>query len=76
MKVVYNKEECIGCGTCLFICPVFFEMADDGKPFLKGSSKNDGTGNFELEIKDIKEEDIKCLKEAVEACPVQAIEVN
>lgn len=68
MKTELEREKCIGCGSCAALCEEYFEMAEDGKSNLKGSSKNLKTGNFELET-----EKAGCIKEAVEACPVQII---
>lgn len=31
MSITVNKETCIGCGTCVALCPKTFEMGDDGK---------------------------------------------
>lgn len=30
-KYKVNKEKCIGCGTCLAVCPGATEIEDDGK---------------------------------------------
>lgn len=58
MKVKIDKEKCIGCGTCVAIAPKSFELADDGKA-------------QPLEpLKDTEEK----IKEAVDSCPVSAIE--
>ncbi len=69
-KIIQNYEECIGCGTCVAICPKFWEMGDEGKARLKGGKKNSETGDYELEI-----EKIGCNKDAAEACPVQVIKI-
>lgn len=71
MKIILERDKCIGCGTCTVLCPKFFEMAEDGKATLKGSKKNEETGNFKLEVRDL-----ECIKEAIESCPVQIIKVE
>lgn len=52
-----DKNTCIGCGACAATCPEVFEMGDDGKSHVKKSAKG-------------KE---KCIPEAIENCPVDAI---
>ena len=37
--VKIDKTKCIGCGTCVAVCPDVFEIGDDGKAKVK-SSKN------------------------------------
>jgi len=68
-KIVHEREKCIGCGSCVALCPKFWEMADDGKSTLIGSEKNP-EGNFELEV-----EEIECNQKAADACPVQCIRI-
>lgn len=29
--ITVNKETCIGCGSCVALCPQTFQMNDDGK---------------------------------------------
>lgn len=70
MKVILEREKCIGCGSCQVLCPKFFELKGDGKSHLIGSKKNPKTGNEEIEIK---KED--CIQNAAEACPVQIIKI-
>lgn len=74
MKIVLNKEECIGCGSCAALCPDFWEMpAEAGgeiKVNLKGSKKNETTGQWELEV-----QEIGCNQDAVDCCPVQCIKI-
>jgi ferredoxin len=31
-----NKDLCLGCGTCMAICPQGFGMGDDGKATVLG----------------------------------------
>jgi len=59
MKVTVNKDLCIGCGTCVSLCPEVFELKDDMKAHPKSGA------DF------VKNE--KCINEAKDACPVQAI---
>jgi len=69
-KVTHEREKCIGCGTCVAVCPDFWTMDSDGKSRLKGS-KDVGNGVFELEV-----DDPGCCKDAASACPVQIIKVE
>lgn len=59
MKVIVNKDLCIGCGACQAIVPSVFELEDDG--LAKAIDSNIDT--------DLKEEVI----DAVEGCPTSAI---
>lgn len=68
-KIVQEREKCIGCGSCVALCPKFWEMGEDGKSNLKEGKQN-SEGNYELEIKEI-----GCNQEAADSCPVQIIHV-
>ena len=72
-KIILNKEECIACGSCAALCPDFWEMPEEGdmKINLKGSKKNEETGEWELEVKEI-----ACNQDAVDCCPVQCIKIE
>ncbi|OGD66208.1 ferredoxin [Candidatus Berkelbacteria bacterium RIFCSPHIGHO2_12_FULL_36_9] len=61
-KVTVDKDLCIGCGTCVSLCPAVFELKDDMKAHVKAGA--DLTKNE------------SCIKESVDACPVQAISVE
>lgn len=63
MKIKIDEEKCIGCGSCVAVCPDCFEMTDDNKARLKN------------EVAD-KECSDECTKEAVDICPVQVIKVE
>jgi len=71
MKIVHEREKCIGCGSCVALCPKYFEIAEDGKAQLLNSKKNPEAGNEELEI-----EKIDCAQEAADICPVQCIKIQ
>ena len=66
-KIVHDREECIGCGSCAAACPKFWEMDPDGKSKLIGSKGN---------ALEIGEKDLKCNKEAAESCPVNVIHIK
>jgi len=70
MKIIHERGKCIGCGSCVALCPKYWEMAEDGKAQLSGSKENSKTGNFELEV-----EKVECNQEAADACPVQCISI-
>ena len=69
-KVIQQRDKCIGCGTCVAVCPAFWQMGDDGKSNLK-DAKDAGGNKFELEV-----DDVGCNKEAAASCPVQVIIVE
>lgn len=68
MKIIYEHQKCIGCGSCAALCPKYFELDQDNKSHLIGSKKDSNTENQELEV-----EKVDCIQEAAEACPVQII---
>jgi len=57
MSVVIDPDECIGCESCVEICPDVFEMDDAGE--LAIVIDEDATG--------------ECVEEAIETCPNEAI---
>lgn len=66
-KIIIEHEKCIGCGSCAAVCDKYFEMAEDGKSRLKGTSLNEKS-NYEIETNKP-----DCAEKAVEVCPVQCI---
>lgn len=74
VKVIYDRENCIGAGSCAAVCPKYWRMAEDNKADLLGSKKNNKIGKHELEL-EASEEEFTCLKDSANACPVQVIKV-
>ncbi len=70
MKIIFEKEKCIGCGSCSSLCSDHWEMGEDGKVILKEGVKNEESGYFE---KEVTEEG--CNKDAEKNCPVMCIHV-
>jgi ferredoxin len=70
-KVIQNHEGCIGCGSCVAVCPKFWEMnPEDNKAILKGANKNE-KGELILEM-----ENVECNQEAANVCPVNVIKIE
>lgn len=71
MKIIHEREKCIGCGACVAVCPKFWQMGDDGKSKLSGSALNEKTKNYELET-----ESNECNQGASDNCPVSIIHIE
>ena len=69
MKILLNKSNCIGCGTCWSLCDRLFKQGNDGKSNLINGS--DSKDEQEKEITDV-----SCAKLAIETCPVQCIKIQ
>ncbi len=74
IKVVYNRKNCIGAGSCCIVCPKFWQMNNDGKADLLGSKQNPKTGDYELTVEANKEV-LKSLEQSADSCPVQVIKI-
>lgn len=59
-KIKINRDDCMGCGACEGTAPDYFELDDEGKAKVK---------------KQYDEADKDIIEEAVDGCPVQAIEI-
>lgn len=70
MKVIHQRKKCIGCGSCVAICPQVFEMSHDNKASIKVKAM---IFNPEKEEETLEIEDLGCVKGAADVCPVQCI---
>ena len=70
MKIIQEHKKCIGCGSCVAICPKYWEVENNGKSKPIGAKAN-SKEVYELEI-----EKVECNQEAADACPVQCIYVK
>ena len=62
MKVKVNQDACIGCGACAAICDNVFEINDDGLSQAK--------------VEKVEEQNSQDVRDAADACPTGAIEVE
>ena len=72
-KIIYNPKKCINCGNCVSICSNFFKINNkkNNEILLIGGKLNENSGNFEKEA-----ENINCAKDAIDICPVKAINLK
>lgn len=61
MRLIIDEETCIGCESCVDTCPEVFEMSGD-KAIVK--------------LDEVPDAVIDSCKEAVENCPVEAIQIE
>lgn len=74
IKVIFDRKNCVGAGSCCAICPKFWKMSEDGKADLLGAKKNSQTNNYELELEG-SSKDLNCLQESAASCVAGVIKV-
>ena len=62
MKVVLNRDACIGCGACAALCENIFEIDNEWLSVVKKQ--------------EVEGEDIELARDAIESCPTGAIELE
>ncbi len=62
MKAVVDADLCIGCGSCETDCPEVFRLGDDNISHVI--------------MADVHEDMYGCVREAMDACPTEAISVT
>lgn len=60
-KVVIDRDECIGCETCVELCPKVFALENDGE---------------KAEVIKEDAVDLKCVEESIDSCPVECISIE
>lgn len=75
VKVIFDRQNCIGARACFVACPKYWEMDDKAsKTNLVNSKLNEETGKYEMEA-EVADKDLACLQESAKVCPVNVIEV-
>lgn len=70
-RIVYDRNGCIGAGTCEALDPDNFELVEDGLADLKdGDEVQDG-----IWVKEISDADKDAALEAAKGCPVNVIKI-
>ena len=72
IKIIHERNVCIGCCACESIAPKFWVMNKDNKADLIHSSRVEG----QEEIYNLEIEEMEGNLEAAESCPVNCIHVE
>jgi len=59
MKVYVDQDECIACGVCIDMCPDVFDWNEDGKS--------------DAIVDEVPADLEDCVRDAMDACPTEAI---
>lgn len=68
-KIIFNREECIGCSACTAVNPKNWEMKEDAKSHLINSILEENKEVLELS------ENFEDNIDAAESCPVNCIHI-
>ncbi|MDH3004315.1 MAG: ferredoxin [Candidatus Shikimatogenerans sp. JK-2022] len=72
LTIIYKRSKCIGCNSCVLVCPLFFTMSKlDGRSILLNSIFK--KGNYIL--KGVDNVFFKYLIKAIKICPVKIIKI-
>ena len=74
LKIVYEREGCIGAAACAAIDPDNFVMNDDGKADLTKAEKRPD-GKWEKIVDVPTQADAEKIIDAARGCPVDVIEI-
>lgn len=70
-KIVYDRKNCIGAGTCAAVAPNYWKFKqDDGRVDLEGSELIS-----DVFVRIIDESELKENLEAAQGCPAQVIHI-
>ena len=71
--VQYDRDGCIGAGSCVAADSDNWSMNDDGKADLREGRQEEGSGVMEREID---ESELPKMREAAQSCPVNVIRIR
>ncbi len=71
MKVTIDRDACIECGNCASVCKEVFILKPGEKSAIREKYRKDEPGTGE-----VGENLNKCVSDAEQGCPVQAITVE
>lgn len=72
ITIILNRKKCIGCSSCVIVCPLFFQMSKkDGKSILLKSVKKKNM----YVLKNIDNIFLKNLIKSSKVCPVKIIKI-
>lgn len=69
-EVNINQDTCTGCGVCTNLCGQVFEMGATGMAQLVEEYQGDDASSGEVS------DDVNCIQNAAQSCPVSAISVE
>jgi ferredoxin len=72
LKIVYNKEKCIGAFTCTNIAPAFFKQEDNKANLAESQTE----GEYQTRVVECDEKTSNIIIEAAEKCPANVIGVT
>ena len=70
-KVEYDREGCIGVGSCVAAAPKVWDLDDENKAVFK----IDFEGDEKLQSAIITQDQLEAVKESAIVCPVQVIKI-
>lgn len=68
-KIIFKRDECIGCSACAAVNPKDWEMKEDAKSHLINSNLENGEEKIELE------DNLDDNLDAADSCPVNCIQI-
>jgi len=73
MKIIHQREKCVGCGICAVLCPDSWKMDEDGRATL---ANLDARYNTETEQGEVIIKKLGCNIKAAASCPVGCIKIT
>ncbi|RLE59250.1 MAG: ferredoxin [Thermoprotei archaeon] len=73
-KVWLDRKGCIGCGSCVALCPDYWDLGDDGLSHIIGGKRI--VENEEIVREEIILNELGCNIDAAEACPAKVIHIE